>query len=630
MGYVLDKLGNYEASLDAFDHAIELAPDNEKYVASRKAVEATWREFQSVFDNSSVTSASSAATNASSVSASLDSAVSGSASGTLGVAASGLPPGPQQQNTSASSSASTSGTVVASTSPVFSHASSASSSHRRRSGSAPNGEIPASSVSSISVASHLGHPDTPSLHNSGLGSVDHTIPSNGAPQKHTGDTPSHTPLISPNLSVADFNPFLDFESSALSLAIVSELTSSAPPTISRPTTPPSLTSNGNGLSGTPLPPISSSMPDATSPMLSALNAGGMAGLSPQQTAQYNADHAHFLRSSQSSLLGSGAPPVLNQGLPTDSQAVVLQPTGRMSLEEAHYAYVPHISHLRSSSHNVSNSSPALQLSHHADRHHSVPSSSGSNHGSRTPHTHRSANASADESSSSSTGSNGETAAAAPGFTIPQFLHSRSMSAAASSPRGQSRSHQQQQPVPSSSAAANGSSAQGAHADEQKLDLDLNSASLTEVDTQSLLNTIQSSMLSSSQQITTAPGNGGPLTGSPEASDSEQDRVHVGLPRARTYLEAIYSHLQSVKTVRDAEKLEKALEEMLAAVRVKRSFLNTQAENEDKCACCWERPPEMVCIPCGHLCICEECKYQLRQKKCPICSQPVKNIYKVFK
>lgn len=123
-----------------------------------------------------------------------------------------------------------------------------------------------------------------------------------------------------------------------------------------------------------------------------------------------------------------------------------------------------------------------------------------------------------------------------------------------------------------------------------------------------------------------------MAASPEASDSEQreDRVHVGLPRARTYLEAIYSHLQNVKTVKDAEKLEKALEEMLAAVRVKRSFLNTKAENEDKCACCWERPPEMVCIPCGHLCICEECKYQLRQKKCPICSQPVKNIYKVFK
>lgn len=627
MGYVLDKLGNYEASLDAFDHAIELAPDNEKYVASRKAVEATWREFQSVFDNSSVTSASSAATNASSVSASHDSTISAAATSSIGAATSGLPSGPQQQNTSSTSSASNSGNVIASTSPVLSHASVNASSHRRRSGSAPNGEIPASSVSSISAASHLGHPEISSLHNTGLGPVDHTLSVNGAHQKHTGDTPSQTPLISPNLSVADFNPFLDFETSALSLSTVSELTSSAPPTISRPTTPPALTSSGNGLSGTPLPPISSSMPDASSPMLSALHAGGLPGLSPQQTAQFNADHAHFLRSSQSSLIGSGAPPALNQGLPTDSQAVVLQPTGRMSLEEAHYAYVPHISHLRSSSHNVSNSSPALQLSHHADRHHSVPSSSGSNHGSRTPHSHRSANGSADESSSSSTGSNGENAVAtAQGFTIPQFMHARSLSATPS-PRGQNRTQTQ---LPSSSASSNGSSSQSAHVDEQKVDLTLDGTSLTEVDTQSLLSTIQSSMLSSSQQIVAPGATGGPLSGSPEASDSEQDRVHVGLPRARTYLEAIYSHLQNVKTVKDAEKLEKALEEMLAAVRVKRAFLNTKAENEDKCACCWERPPEMVCIPCGHLCICEECKYQLRQKKCPICSQPVKNIYKVFK
>jgi hypothetical protein len=127
--------------------------------------------------------------------------------------------------------------------------------------------------------------------------------------------------------------------------------------------------------------------------------------------------------------------------------------------------------------------------------------------------------------------------------------------------------------------------------------------------------------------------GSALLGSPDGSDGEHD-VHVG-PRAQTYLEAIYTHLQGVKSVRDAEKLEIALEEMLAAVRVKRNFLASKAsssasENEDKCSICWERPPEMVCIPCGHLCICEHCKSQLRTKKCPICGQAVKNIYKVFK
>lgn len=135
---------------------------------------------------------------------------------------------------------------------------------------------------------------------------------------------------------------------------------------------------------------------------------------------------------------------------------------------------------------------------------------------------------------------------------------------------------------------------------------------------------------------TATPSGNLIVTSPDGSDNEyENRVHVG-PRQRTYLEALYTHLQGIKTSREAEKIEIALEEMLEAVKFKRSFLAAKEAqlqatgDEEKCACCWERPPEMVCIPCGHLCICEECKSKLRQKKCPICSQPVKNIYKVFK
>jgi len=141
--------------------------------------------------------------------------------------------------------------------------------------------------------------------------------------------------------------------------------------------------------------------------------------------------------------------------------------------------------------------------------------------------------------------------------------------------------------------------------------------------------------SSSSNATSSTINSGSMAvPSPDGSDNEyENRVHVG-PRLRTYLEALYTHLQGIKTSREAEKIETALEEMLEAVRFKRSFLaakeSSQQQPDEKCACCWEKPPEMVCIPCGHLCICEECKSKLRQKKCPICSQPVKNIYKVFK
>lgn len=670
MGYVLDKLGNYEASLDAFDHAIELAPDNEKYVASRKAVESTWREFQSVFDNSSVTSASSAATNTSSVSASLDlspSSVSGPIPGSVPHASNNNTSststssaiGIANTNTAGSSSSRSGSIAVLSTNPSHivaennaaalhnlnnggpnispsslysinsSSASSSSSAYRRRSGSAPNGEIPAHLLHGVD------HLNGDILTGAPLTTADpafnHPINTHGL--DGSGVIPIHTNHHSN--AIADFNPFLDFESSSLNLAIVSDLTSSAPPTISRPTTPPSAPggasvtgSTSPGLSGTPLPPISSSMPETSSPMsLNVLNSGNLSLGTPSVLMQSiplnsaNSDPSMFLRSSQPGIVGSG------QGIPNDSMTIALPSTGRLSMEETtHYAYIPsHISHLRSSSHNASNSSPALQLSHHPDRHHSVPASGGSgsrDHSARSPHTHRSANGSADESSSSSTGSNGDNPH---NYPAPHISHARSMSAAAS-PRGPRSGHPQQLApgnIPNITSAL-----QNTGVEDHKLALDLEDrlgAPLSSVDASTLLNNLQSSVMPNPQ----VTGN----SGSPEASDSEQhDLVHIGLPRARTYLEAIYSHLQNVKTVKDAEKLEKALEEMLAAVRVKRAFLTSKAsaENEDKCACCWERPPEMVCIPCGHLCICEECKYKLRQKKCPICSQPVKNIYKVFK
>lgn len=663
MGYVLDKLGNYESSLEAFDRAIELAPDNEKYVQSRKAVEATWREFQSVFDNASTTSASSSTTNTSSIGNSIDIANS-STSNTAGLHS-------QQQNS-----------IAPQTSPTLSHANHGGnntstnihSSHqsgggagnyRPRSGSAPNGEIApnyssnASNFSgnvsnfgaTVSSHHHLNHHhQTQPQHYSQPQQTHKQHPSKSISSSRHVVGSSSSSNLQTTLSSGDlteFNPFLDFESSSLPLSSVSELISSAPPAaLSRPATPPVLISS-NPSSLVPPATVKDSNSDLTLDSIEDQ-------CEPQSVDAISAQAAAANLGFDS---GEQMMPIALQPMSGAHQSM----GGRLDLEEPHFAYIPHISQLRSSNHSVSNSSPAITLSHLApDR--SQPtsnSSSGGNTGANT--TKESRHASSGVSSrhrqshaastidDSNSGSNIDTSVSGVGsFQPPQMLqqHSRSMSAATVvSPRGHHSSSSHRGTSNSSNNNNTSLSTHGGSGSAQNSELGVPSHMSS--DAGSILNAIHQatsgcnnngSNLGSqmaSQQLPSSSNqtsSNSPLVPSPDGSDGEHDLVHVGLPRARTYLEAIYSHLQNVKTVKDAEKLEKALEEMLAAVRVKRSFLNTKksSENEDKCACCWEHPPEMVCIPCGHLCICEECKYKLRQKKCPICSQPVKNIYKVFK
>jgi len=536
MGYVLDKQGNYEDAIDAFQHAIELAPDNDKYVASKTAVEATWREFQKVFDNSS-------------------------------------------------SSSTTTIRDANDTSPPLARAQTPNL----------NREIPApsSQISSETISPIIGHADP--------------VP-------------------------AEFNPFLGFEtnvSTDASPSVNSSVVTTVASNTSRPHSPLLLS-----VDGMPPPRDSVGMLQTSHenmmPITMQHTATGTARVSMDESLLHYAyipitTTSPPLAPPNASQSGSSAINYLRLSSSSSNSSPNLTSLTLHSQSSSHTLPLPSYPFpVPSDRQSVASASATLQTGSSRQERHSS--------GERSSHSHPIHRTGAiapgsEESSSSSGSSSGE---GAPGtFIPPALVHSRSLSAASATARPSSRSSLSTNPPP--------------NAIETRQPMERNSESIEKASFTSIMSQSDvSALLSAIQAPTGAMGsqNGASalpassIVVSPDGSDGEHELVPVGLSRAKTYLEAIYTQLQNVKTVKDVAKLERALEEMLAAVRVKRSFLASKAsssdDKDDKCACCWERPPEMVCIPCGHLCICEECKYKLRQKKCPICSQPVKNIYKVFK
>jgi len=59
--------------------------------------------------------------------------------------------------------------------------------------------------------------------------------------------------------------------------------------------------------------------------------------------------------------------------------------------------------------------------------------------------------------------------------------------------------------------------------------------------------------------------------------------------------------------------------------------NKCKEEKVKCAICLHNKRSYIFIPCGHLCLCKECKNEYIKKfdKCPICKKLFDNIYKVY-
>ena len=54
----------------------------------------------------------------------------------------------------------------------------------------------------------------------------------------------------------------------------------------------------------------------------------------------------------------------------------------------------------------------------------------------------------------------------------------------------------------------------------------------------------------------------------------------------------------------------------------------KANEDNECVICFDKPKQYLCVPCGHLCFCQDCKNAT--KDCPICRQKVVQIIKLFK
>eukprot|EP01083_Nonionella_stella_P146666 461589_1 len=55
----------------------------------------------------------------------------------------------------------------------------------------------------------------------------------------------------------------------------------------------------------------------------------------------------------------------------------------------------------------------------------------------------------------------------------------------------------------------------------------------------------------------------------------------------------------------------------------------EQELDDECVVCFAKSRSHVCVPCGHLCICQDCVSIINQR-CPLCRSKCDNIIKVFK
>eukprot|EP01083_Nonionella_stella_P099544 279899_1 len=54
----------------------------------------------------------------------------------------------------------------------------------------------------------------------------------------------------------------------------------------------------------------------------------------------------------------------------------------------------------------------------------------------------------------------------------------------------------------------------------------------------------------------------------------------------------------------------------------------RCNTNDPCVICMDHLKEYICTPCGHYCLCEECKNKVH--KCPLCQAKCKSIIKVYK
>lgn len=72
-----------------------------------------------------------------------------------------------------------------------------------------------------------------------------------------------------------------------------------------------------------------------------------------------------------------------------------------------------------------------------------------------------------------------------------------------------------------------------------------------------------------------------------------------------------------------QRSEKLLKETLEAARKQRRANDKQKNLPDdlKCVICFENPKQVIILPCGHVCLCEECSNRILLS-CPMCRKDI--------
>lgn len=71
------------------------------------------------------------------------------------------------------------------------------------------------------------------------------------------------------------------------------------------------------------------------------------------------------------------------------------------------------------------------------------------------------------------------------------------------------------------------------------------------------------------------------------------------------MEKLQNAINSTQSFEILVSIESQIETILSTVKEKKDNLQRQIEeNNQKCVICLDEPPTMICIPCGHMCLCE--------------------------
>ena len=84
-----------------------------------------------------------------------------------------------------------------------------------------------------------------------------------------------------------------------------------------------------------------------------------------------------------------------------------------------------------------------------------------------------------------------------------------------------------------------------------------------------------------------------------------------------------------KQILNEQSKNRELEQQLSAEQSKNVSLQQQLDAKDECCICMDEEPVYAMVPCGHHCVCEDCKNEHQIKECPICRTKVDSLLKVY-